>query len=58
MKVLSVLCLLCAVIYASPPYKLFANNPDKELMLLGEKFDEFTELLEKGEALRLEFSLH
>lgn len=53
MKVLSVLCLLCAVIYASPPYKLFANNPDKELMLLGEKFDEFTELLEKGEALRL-----
>jgi len=46
-KVLCILLVICEVIYAGPPYNLFANSSDKELLLLGQKFDEFAELLEK-----------
>lgn len=50
-KLLSVLLIILEVIYAAPPYNLFANSSDKELLLLGEKFDEFAVLLEQGEIL-------
>jgi len=46
-KVLCVLLVICETIYAEPPYSLFANSSDEELVLLGKKFDEFAVLLEQ-----------
>ena len=48
-KVLFLFVIIYEVIYATPSYNLFANSSDEELVLLGRKFDEFAELLEKGE---------
>lgn len=48
-KVLCVVLVICGIIYGAPPYNLFANSSDEELVLLGRKFDDFAVLLEQGE---------